>query len=119
VQEILEEGKAEARKQGLEEGREQGREQGLEQGLEAGREQGLEEGRKKALEEARVERLAVIQGLAFDLLRSKQLLVTAEQEERLRKADETTLTALIKDLGVAVQEDQLRAAVARSLARVA
>jgi flagellar biosynthesis/type III secretory pathway protein FliH len=131
VQEILEEGKAEARKQGLEEGREAGREQGREegreqgleqgreQGLEAGREQGLEEGRKKALEEARVERLAVIQGLAFDLLRSKQLLVTAEEEERLRKADETTLTALIKDLGVAVQEDQLRAAVARSLARVA
>jgi hypothetical protein len=103
VQEILEEGKAEARKEGLEEGREQG----------------LEEGRKKALEEARVERLAVIQGLAFDLLRSKQLLVTAEEEERLRGADETTLTALIKDLGVAVQEGQLRAAVARSLARIA
>jgi flagellar biosynthesis/type III secretory pathway protein FliH len=127
VQEILEEGKAEARKQGLEAGRElgleAGRELGLEAGrelgLEAGRELGLEEGRKKALEEARVERLAVIQGLAFDLLRSKQLLVTPDEEERLRKADETTLTALIKDLGVAVQEDQLRAAVARSLARVA
>jgi hypothetical protein len=103
VQEILEEGKAEARKEGIEEGREQGR----------------EEGRKKALVEARVERLAIIQGLAFDLLRSKQLLVTAEEEERLREADETTLTALIKDLGVAVQEGQLRAAVARSLARIA
>jgi hypothetical protein len=100
---------------GRQAGLEAGRRDGLEEGRQQGRQQGRQEGRQQALEKASEERLAVLQSLAFELLRSKQLQLHPGEEERLRKADEATLLALIVDLGIAVEEAQLRAAVARCL----
>jgi hypothetical protein len=62
------------------------------------------------------ERLSWSQGLAFELMRSKQIEASAAEEAGLLLADEATLKTLIVDLGLATDSEQLRAAVARALA---
>jgi hypothetical protein len=72
---------------------------------------------EEAPPEARKESLASLQDIAFALLRSKKVQMTAADEQGLREIDEAALTSLIVALGTGVEEGQLHAAVSRSLAR--
>ena len=77
---------------------------------------GKEEGKKEGKEEGKKEGLAIIQGIALHLMRSKQVHLTGAEEEALSRADEAALTTLIGDLGLASEQSQLRAAVERLMA---
>ena len=61
------------------------------------------------------ERLALSQGLALAVMRSKLSEVSAAEEAGLLQADEPTLKTLIVELGLATDAEQARAAIARAL----
>jgi flagellar biosynthesis/type III secretory pathway protein FliH len=106
----------EGKQAGIEEGKQAGIEEGKQAGIEEGKQAGIEEGKQVAREEAERARIAMLQGLAIDLLRNKAGDSVAEREAMIRDVGKAAaLTKLIVELGSASNEEQVRVAVALAI----